>query len=99
MAGPIFSCFLKRAAAVLSSIDFSAPHLPLMLDGDLKNPVFKLTNISVGLLKMYHGTDDQSQRTSFLELVAQNKAFVYFVMQLACKNIQLCGGKRTCMHE
>ena len=93
MTGPIFSCFLRRAAAVLFSIDFSAPHLPRVLEGGL-NPVFKLTNISVGLLKMYHGTNDESQRLSFLELVAQNKAFVYFVMQLACRVIQLCGKKQ-----
>ena len=92
MAGPIFTCFLKRAAAVLFSIDFSAPHLPPVLEGkSAKSPVSKLKNISNGLFKMYHGTKDESQRKSLLGLVAQNKAFIYFVIQLACKAIQLCG--------
>ena len=91
MAGPIFSCFLRRATAVLFSIDYSAPHLPLVSEGASKNPVLKLTNVSVGLLKMYRGTDDECQRRSFLELVAHNKAFIYLVMQLACKVIQPCG--------
>ena len=92
MAGPIFTCFLKRAAAVLFSIDFSAPHLPPVLEGkSAKSPVSKLENISIGLFKMYHGTKDESQRKSLLDLVAQNKAFIYFVIQLACKAIQLCG--------
>ena len=92
MVGPTFTCFLKRAAAVLFSIDFSAPHLPPVLEGkSAKSPVCKLETISIGLCKMYHGTKDESQRKSLLDLVAQNKAFIYFVIQLACKAIQLCG--------
>ena len=92
MTGPIFTCFLKRAAAVLFSIDFSVPHLPPVLKGKTaKSPVSKLENISLGLVKMYHGAKDESQRKLLLNLIAQNKAFVYFVIQLACKAIQLCG--------
>ena len=92
MVGPTFTCFLKRAAAVLFSIDFSAPHLPPVLESkSAKSPVSKLENVSIGLFKMYCGTKDESQRKSLLDLVAQNKAFIYFVVQLACKAIQLCG--------
>ena len=92
MAGPTFTCFLKRAVAVLFSIDFSAPHLPSVMEGKAaKNPVSKLENISLGLVKMYHGAKDESQRKLLLSLIVQNKAFIYFVIQLTCKAIQLCG--------
>ena len=91
MSGPIFHCFLRRAAAILSSVDFSLPCLPPLLNSKLKSPVYKLTNASVGLLKMYHNTSDEAQRCSFLELVAKEKALVYYVMQLTCKVMQLCG--------
>jgi len=93
MFGPTFICFLKRATAVLFSIDFSSPHLPPVLEGKSakKNPVYKLENVSIGLFKLYHGTKDESQRKLLLHLVTQNKAFIYLVIQLACKVIQLCG--------
>lgn len=97
MAGPIFSCFIKRANAVLCSIDFSAPHLPLIVEAGPNHLVSKLTNLSLGLSKMYDNVNDESQRKSFLEIVSQNKVFVYFVIQLACKAIQCSGKIKSCL--
>ena len=91
MSGPIFHCFLRRAAAILSTVDFSLPCLPPLLNAELKSPVHKLTNASVGLLKLYHNTSDEAQKCTLLELVTKEKAFVYYVIQLTCKVMQLCG--------
>ena len=91
MTGPIFQCFLRRGAAILSSVDFSLPCLPPLLSSESKSPVHKLTNVSVGLLKIYHNTSDEAQGCSFLDQVAKEKAFVYYVIHLTCKVMQLCG--------
>ena len=55
-------------------------------------PAVKLLNVSRVLSKLYYSTNDE-QKNAFLRLVVEEKAFVYFVIQLSCKVMQLDDGK------
>lgn len=86
MTGPLFRCFLKRAASILSTVDFSLPSLPLLRDNVSGiNTAFKLFNVSIGLIKMYENARDEDQKKLFLGIVAEEQAFVYFAIELVCK--------------
>lgn len=90
----IFRCFLRRAAAILSAIDFSASHLPPLPENKselLEFATFKLLNVSLALLKMYNSTTDKAKKLSFLGVLAKEQGFVYFSIRLACKVVDLYG--------
>lgn len=92
----MFRSFLRRVAAILSAVDFSAPHLPPLPENksELVNfATFKLLNASVALLKMYNGTTDPTKKIAFLDVLAKEKGFVSFSIQLTCKVLDLYGKK------
>lgn len=94
MAHLIFRCFLRRAASILSEIDFSVPQLPPLpenMNEFTQFAVFKLMKVSVALLKMYNSTDDRTKRISFLDVLAKETTFVHFSILLTCKLMDLYG--------
>ena len=97
MACLIFRCFLRRAAAILSTIDFSILLPPLPEDGNilLKCSTFRLLNASMAVLKMYNSTGDRVKKISFLDVLAKEKAFVYFTVQLICKIMDQYGEQKS----
>ena len=98
--GPIFNLFIKRAAILMSSIDFTVPHLPPLPDNMsmiLESIPFKLTTASNALLKLYNAGCD-SRKRSFLEVVEADQIFVYNAIKLACKVLQLYGKLCFCIH-
>ena len=98
--GPIFNLFIKRAAILMSSIDFTVPHLPPLPDNMsmiLESIPFKLATTSNALLKLYNAGCD-SRKSSFLEVVEADQIFVYNAIKLACKVLQLYGKLCFCIH-
>ena len=92
MAGPIFSCFLKRAVAIMSTV---VPILPPLRDQDVlsRHPAMKLVNVMVGLRTLYENAIGSQQIRMILGLILDEKPFVYFVIQLSCQVMQLEKGK------
>ena len=89
----IFRSFIRRAAVVMSSINFTAPNLPPLPDNAsliLQSAPFKLITASKALLNLYNsGNDDR--KSSLLEVVMGDKAFVYCSVKLASKGLQHYG--------
>ena len=90
---PIFHFFIRRAAIVMSSINFEVPHLPPLPDNMslvLESAPFKLLTASNALLKLYNSGCD-SRKSLLLEVVKADQVFIYNAVKLACKVLQLYG--------
>ena len=66
------------------------PHFPsVQLSEFPQYPAMKLLNASNGLMKIFKNADDELWKNSCLELVATEREFVHYVIQLACKVLQI----------
>ena len=93
IAAPIFRCYLKRVAAILSTVDFTATHFPPLPPDMSQYPAKKLLSASQVLKSMYMNAANEGQRNTFLALVAEETAFLRLVIQQSCRIMVLENGK------
>ena len=101
MAVIIFRSFVKRAATVMSSTDFTALHFPPLSDDTslvLESAPFKLVTASNALLTLYNGGSD-SRKSLLLELVKEDQLFVCNSVRVACKVLKLHGKSMSELQE
>ena len=89
---PIFRCYIRRVAAVLSKVDFTAFHLPI--PSMPQSSAVKFFNASLILHALYNNVSRKThERNFFLELIAEEGTFIYLVVHLSCQAIKLQDGK------
>lgn len=90
---PLFCGYLKRATAIMASVDLAAAQLPPLTDDvtELDQSIqLKLANVAQVLLEL-HNNASVPLKQRLLDAVARNRMFVSLSLKLNCKSLELYG--------